>query len=156
MRDVMLRALLLGACWAGIASCDDATDSVIPNARVDIELNTRTTGLPFEQNGYQLVTTKPTAASYIGYGGVLLVRGYTSTSEVYAFDLACPVECSPTVRLKVEDGYKAVCSKCGSEFDMIRYGNPAPTAGEAAEQKLLLRRYNAFYSEATYMLRAYN
>ena len=139
-----------------LIACEDAVDSVVPRARVDLELNTRTTGLPFEQNGYQLIATPPTASSYIGYGGILVIKGYTSNTEVYAFDLACPVENARTTRLTVHDGYKAVCPSCGSEFDMIRYGNPAPAAGPAKEQRLLLRRYNAHYSEATYLLHVYN
>lgn len=137
-------------------ACDDVVDSVVPRARVDLELNTRTTGRDFEGKGYQLITTPPTASSYVGYGGILLIKGYTSNSEVYAFDLACPVENKPTTRLTVQDGYKAVCPKCGSSFDMIRYGNPAPSSGPAHDQRLLLRRYNAHYSEATYCVYAYN
>lgn len=139
-----------------LAACEDVVDSMVPRARVELELNTRTTGLEFEQNGYQLITTPPNSSSYIGFGGLLLIRGYTSPTEVYAFDLACPVEVSRTVRLKVEDSYKAVCPACGSTFDMIRYGNPAPTTGAAKDKKLLLRRYNAWYSESDYLLRVHN
>lgn len=138
------------------AGCEDTVDSVVPRARVELELNTRTTGLPFAQNGYQLVTTPPNGSSYIGFGGLLLIKGYTANTEVYAFDLSCPVEASRTVRLTVEDSYKAVCPVCKSEFDMIRYGNPSPTSGAAKEQKLLLRRYNAWYSESDYILRVHN
>lgn len=151
-----MNRLLLLTLLCTLAACEDVVDSMVPRTRVELELNTRTTGLEFEQNGYQLITTPPNSSSYIGYGGLLLIRGYTSTSEVYAFDLSCPVEVSRTVRLKVEDSHKAVCPTCGSTFDMIRYGNPAPTTGPAKEKRLLLRRYNAWYSETDYTLRVHN
>lgn len=139
-----------------LASCEETVDSVIPRTRVEVQLNTRTTGLDFEQNGYKLISSVSPETPYIGFGGILLVKGYTSASEVYAFDLACPVEIKRTTRLTLQDGYKAVCPSCKSEFDVIRYGNPSPTAGPAKEQRLLLRQYNANYSEANYLLSVFN
>ena len=88
-----------------------------------------------------------TANTYVGFGGVLLIGGidpFTSETNVpLAYDLACPVECSQTVRVVIDqDNLEAVCPVCGSHYNVLTAGG-APVAGPAltAKYKYGLRRY---------------
>ncbi|MDE6478734.1 MAG: hypothetical protein K2L45_00580 [Muribaculaceae bacterium] len=87
------------------------------------------------------------ANTYVGFGGVLLIGGvdpFTADPNVpLAYDLACPVECSPTVRVGIDrDNLEAVCPECGSRYDVVTAGG-APVAGPAltGKYKYGLRRY---------------
>lgn len=88
-----------------------------------------------------------TAATYTGYGGILLIGGmdpFTAETNVpLAYDLSCPVECNPNVRVHVDaDKFEAVCPECGSKYDVTMQGG-APVSGPAAEgkHKYGMRRY---------------
>lgn len=92
-------------------------------------------GFPFSQQ------------SATGFGGVLLINGMdpftTATDVPLAYDLACPVELKPDVRVEIQgDLYEAVCPVCGSHYD-VTMGGGAPLAGPAATGKFKygLRRY---------------
>ncbi len=129
------------------SSCDKSLNSEIPSLPVflDIRMDLNNLSTP---GSYKAITRKPDASSYIGFGGVLIVRGYdVATDAVYAYDLACPYEKIHTTRITVNENNIAVCSTCGSEFNGIFWGSPAPTAGPAFNEKLYLRRYNAFIND---------
>lgn len=81
-----------------------------------------------------------TASDYTGYGGLLLVADVLGNRLVY--DLACPYEMNPKIRITVPDGeLHAECPQCGSTFDIYtNYGNP--TSGPAAERGYALKRYS--------------
>lgn len=88
--------------------------------------------------------------SATGYGGVLLISGMdpftTTTDTPLAYDLSCPVEVKPDVRVVIEGSlYEAVCPKCGSHYD-VTMGGGSPLSGPAAtgKYKYGLRRYNCF------------
>lgn len=88
-----------------------------------------------------------TATTYVGFGGVLLIGGvdpFTAEPNVpLAYDLACPVECSQTVRVFIDsDNLEAVCPVCGSRYDVVTAGG-APVGGVAltGHNKYGLRRY---------------
>ncbi len=84
--------------------------------------------------------------SSTGFGGVLLISGIDPLSGdpvPLAYDLACPVERRPDVRVDIESElYEAVCPACGSHYDVTMAGG-APLSGPAAEgkYKYALRRY---------------
>lgn len=80
------------------------------------------------------------AADATGYGGLLLVTD--ALGNEVAYDLACPVEARPEVRLYVPEGeFYAQCPKCGSTFDLItNHGNPR--SGPAADKGYGLQRYS--------------
>ncbi len=87
------------------------------------------------------------ANSYTGFGGVLLIGGidpFTTEPNVpLAYDLACPVERQPDVRVSINpDNLEAVCYKCGSRYDVVMAGG-SPVGGPAltGESKYGLRRY---------------
>lgn len=81
-------------------------------------------------NGFQY-----TANTAVGFGGVLLIGGmdpFTGDSSTpLAYDLACPVECKPGVRVRIEgEQCYAVCPECGSKYDVTMQGG-APVSGPA-------------------------
>lgn len=88
-----------------------------------------------------------TMGSYLtGYGGILLICGYTN--QLYAYDLACPVERDPAIRLDIEDDH-ACCPQCKSTYDVYG-GTGAPTSGTAHEHKYMLRKYQVINQNGTY------
>ncbi|MDE5821548.1 MAG: hypothetical protein K2H63_03575 [Paramuribaculum sp.] len=77
--------------------------------------------------------------SATGFGGVLLVCSFDNVP--LAYDLSCPVEISPSVRVSVDtESNVARCFKCGSTYDVYRTG--APLSGPASEHGYALTRYN--------------
>lgn len=93
-----------------------------------------------------------TRQSATGFGGVLLISGmdpFTATTDIpLAYDLACPVEVKPDVRVEIDDElYEAVCPKCGSRYD-VTMGGGTPLSGPAAtgSTKYGLRRYKCLPS----------
>ncbi len=78
-----------------------------------------------------------------GYGGLLLSMDAMGNLVVY--DLACPYEVRPTVRLTVPEGEPyAQCPECGSTYDIYtNYGHPR--SGPAADKGYALRRYSAVW-----------
>lgn len=80
-----------------------------------------------------------TSLSYTGFGGVLLVSDIHGNPVAY--DMACPVERSATVKIAVDsEANNAYCPKCGSIFDIFtNYGHPL--SGAAAREGYGLQRY---------------
>ena len=86
---------------------------------------------------------------YTGYGGVLLVGDLYGNPVAY--DLSCPVECSPDVRIVVDyDHNDAYCPVCGSSYDIFS-GLGNPTGGRAAEMGWGLRHYRVVQAPGTYL-----
>lgn len=86
------------------------------------------------------------AGSATGYGGVLLAGQYTyggnpQTEPPVAFDLSCPVEARPDIRVRADadKGY-ACCDRCGSTYDIFN-GTGAPLSGPAAQEGYGMTRY---------------
>lgn len=144
----------------GFQSCNTVNDDRIPSFPVSINLASPDVWTVYGVSGYGSYRTfiKPlrvpsnfpyTEKTYTGYGGVLLVCGvnqFTNEAGVpLAYDLACPVEVKPDVRVKMEaEGLTAVavCPQCGSKFDVIEgSGGPIKDSGPAFSEKLGLRRY---------------
>ena len=86
---------------------------------------------------------------YTGYGGILLVGDLYGNPVAY--DLACPVECSPEVRIVVDyDHNDAYCPVCGSSYDVFS-GLGNPTGGRAAEMGWGLRHYGVIQTPGAYL-----
>ncbi len=107
-------------------------------------------GLP---SGFRYSATTAT-----GYGGVLLIGGmdpFTGDTNVpLAYDLACPVERKPDIRVKVDpDNFEAICPVCGSHFDVTMQGG-APLSGPAATDnpKCGMTRYRCIPSSGGYTI----
>lgn len=80
-----------------------------------------------------------TSLTYTGLGGVLLAGDIHGNP--IAYDLACPVERSASIRIIVDtEANNAYCPKCGSVYDIFtNYGHPL--SGKAAQEGYGLQRY---------------
>ena len=85
--------------------------------------------------------------SATGYGGVLLIGGqnvYTGDVAPLAYDLSCPVERMPDIRVKVDDETdEAVCPVCESHYNVVA-ANGAPVSGPAVSMKYAMTPYNCY------------
>ncbi len=80
-----------------------------------------------------------TAMTFTGFGGILLVTDLSNSP--IAYDLACPVEVDPKVRVEFSpDNLEARCEKCGSVYNVCEYQGSA-VSGIAYDRKYGLRRY---------------
>lgn len=144
-----------------VAGCDTVADQRIPAMPVSINLASsglwHTYGVAgfgmcnyfVKQEGSERLPHgfPYTDNSYTGFGGVLLVMGmnpYTLDTNVpLAYDLACPVERQPTIRVFVDpETFEAICPVCSSHYNVTTAAG-APTAGPALEGKTKygLKRY---------------
>lgn len=83
--------------------------------------------------------------SYTGYGGVLLTCDVMSA--IHVFDLSCPVERRPDVRIVIGSDNFARCPQCGSVYDVFQIErNPGdPVSGPAFAEGYGLRSYRLLY-----------
>ena len=85
--------------------------------------------------------------SATGYGGVLLVGGqnaYTGEAGPLAYDLSCPVERMPDVRVFYDPNIMmAVCPVCRSIYDVVEAGG-APKDGPALGMHLAMTPYSVY------------
>jgi len=98
--------------------------------------------------GFKEFVEPKSAFQYLGYGGIVVFRSFDD--NFVAFDMACPYEIKRDVRVAVDMSGVAVCSVCGSKFD-VGYGTGMPSQGPA---KYPLRRYEV-YPYGTDKLRIY-
>jgi hypothetical protein len=132
--------LILFVCFT--FSCKEEIYSTIPSAPVNLTLD-----LKFLDNSLNAVFAyevfafdKPRVATdRLGFGGILVINGVGSNPDpvnLYAYDLACPVEVSRNALVVPNDEGKATCPKCGAVYN-IAYGYGTPESGT----KLFLRSY---------------
>lgn len=148
-----------------VAGCHTVDDERIPAMPVSINLSDPGLWNIYGVPGFGLFRYfipqlhEPAGFSYsvgtaAGFGGVLLIGGMdpfsTETNIPLAYDLACPVECDPNVRVRVDAAsFEAVCPKCGSHYDVTMQGG-APVSGQASEgkHKYGLTRYRCLRTTA--------
>ncbi len=160
MRATTLRLTIVVAVLAILASCQTVDDDRIPSLAVNVNISDaalwNTYGVAGFGDSRRFIISStervPSGFPYnmqsaTGFGGILLISGmdpFTNTTDApLAYDLACPVECKPNIRVAIEgDLYQAICPVCGSRYDVTMQGG-SPVSGPAAEgkQKLGLRRY---------------
>ncbi|MBD5201224.1 MAG: hypothetical protein HDS70_05765 [Bacteroidales bacterium] len=151
--------LLSAAAGFLLLSCDSIVDDRIPAYPVAINLgdtglwNTYgVAGFGIYRNFIKDATPSSpsgfayTATSYTGFGGVLLIGGmdpYSGNTNVpLAYDLACPVEVKPDVRVRIDpETFNAVCPVCGSVYDVTMSAG-APLSGPAAAPNMKYRLQN--------------
>lgn len=149
------------ALAALLAGCDSVDDDRIPNMPVHISLATPDLWTTYGVSGfgnYRMFIRQlgePRNFAYgvntmTGYGGVLLICASDpfNGSQVLpmAYDLSCPVECKPDIRVKVQmvDMLPvAVCPVCGSHFDITERAG-APASNPALSRKYGLKRYDCY------------
>ncbi len=140
---LLLVALLVG--------CKNQMTSSIPSTKVDFKFNILTDAPQLNANGGVATFIKPKYANqYLGYGGVVVFRNFEGASFA-AFDLACPNEVDPQVRLNVDSiPGEAICMQCGAVFD-IAYSRGYPISDNC---KSPLRPYSLTVSG--YEVHVYN
>lgn len=156
----LLKALAGAVVSVMMAGCSSVDDDRIPIYDVYLRLNNYALWERYGVFGYGdsrgFIRSERVPADYpyavtefTGFGGILLVAGadngdYTS---VLAYDMACPVEAKPNVRVYVDEmTLEAVCPQCGSHYNVCE-GFGGPLSGPAAERKYGLRRYRAVSGE---------
>lgn len=96
--------------------------------------------------GMLRLTTPTTSMEQLGFGGLLVVHGL-KPGFYYAYDLSCPVENSPLVRIELQ-GLDIKCPTCGTSYDALG-GTGAPISGIGRSP---LRPYHASYNPTQYLL----
>ncbi len=158
-RRTFLKILsVIALLTAVLASCNTVDDDRIPSLPVNINLSPISMWDAFGVAGigdsrrFVPQLREPSGFAWLdraaaGFGGVLLVRGnnpYTLEADVpLAYDLACPVERQPDVRVRMEPGEifpVAVCPVCGSTYNVVERGG-VPLSGPAFDDRYALRRY---------------
>ena len=136
--------LLCSLLATTLTSCEEVEQSRVPSLRVSLNANiehrSELHGLKVP-GGTAQVTKRFNEAPFIGFGGLLIIRGYTYDNEVYCFDLSCPIECKTDVCIEAKDELTWACPKCGSTYTNLLYGNPMATSGPAKEKGYRLRTY---------------
>lgn len=108
----------------GLSSCENEDQRRIPEASVYMELNL-TTSYPTFRNSVNdtLVFTQPRnghPTDRVGYGGILVYTFVNGTDLNYcAFDLCCPNEVNPNIRVYPNDRGEAVCKSCGTVYQLL-------------------------------------
>lgn len=157
MSPVRLIPVILFALLA--SACHQLNDERIPSMAVNIDLSNQgiwnTYGVHgYGQYNYFIYTSSmrlPPGFSYVfgsatGYGGVLLISGQGFSGDVtpLAFDLSCPVERMPDIRVYVDNNsLEAVCPDCGSHYNVVE-ANGAPVKGPALSMHYALTPYNCY------------
>lgn len=153
-----VRTLLAVALSAiALTSCSHVDDDRIPAVGVNISLDNPGYWTTYGVHGlgqYRYFIKSEnipadfhyTALTFTGFGGILLVTDIYN--QPLAYDLACPVEMKPTVRISYDpDKLRARCNSCGSEYDVNEF-NGSPVSGPAHEKKYGLRRYRVIPSSS--------
>ncbi|MCH5223112.1 MAG: hypothetical protein J1E82_03650 [Muribaculaceae bacterium] len=150
------------AITAFCQGCDSVNDERIPNMPVNISISNAGLWNTYGVAGfgsYRNFTLSPrqpasfpySSKSATGFGGVLLIEGIDpflgNTAAPLAYDLACPVERSPEIKVTINSEYMAVCPVCQSIYD-VTMQRGAPIGGPAAtgKYKYALKTYTCLSS----------
>lgn len=132
-----------------LQSCEDPNQSRIPYVPVQMNINLSVQYPTFKDVvNDTLVFTKPRLGyeyqDRIGYGGILAIVGIGNNGTAYyAYDLCCPYEADPAIRVYPNDAGTASCKVCGSEF-YITDGWGRVSKGPS---KWSLKRYTVSYQQ---------
>ena len=108
----------------GLSSCENEDQRRIPEASVYMELNLAASYPTFRNSvNDTLVLTRPRnghPTDRVGYGGILVYTFVNGTDLNYcAFDLCCPNEVNPNIRIYPNDRGEAVCKSCGTVYQLL-------------------------------------
>ncbi len=156
---VAVAAAVMLVCGGG---CDSVDDNRLPYAEVHLTFHTvgdwNIYGVKGDAADYRTYIFNPpaekvpsdfpyTVLDRTGYGGLLLVTDVLG--NLVAYDLACPYEARPTIRVRVPDGELfAECPDCGSTYDIFT-NHGMPRSGPAADRGYSLTRYSVVSGGAT-------
>lgn len=143
VRNILATTIVMATALLG---CTETIDNRLPYRPVNLELDL--TYQDKELNGilsHKIYTQQniDQANEQTGFGGVLVYHGVSSagTDAFFAFDAACPNESSSSVKVQVDEtSIYAICTRCGSKFDLSN-GIGNPVEGPCATEKQGLRIY---------------
>lgn len=122
-------------------SCGNEEDAnVLPVVPVNFKINLQVDHELRTPGNYKEYIKSNLDKEYLGYGGLLVLRSiYDEEIPFRAFDLSCPYEKSPTIRVKAsrEKGVIATCQECGRIYNLLEDGKIT-----SESSKLHLQRYN--------------
>lgn len=156
MRRILLHLIVVSATGL-LSACGEVNDERIPATSVNIELGNPgywdTYGVHGLGQHREFIKSKRipadfpfTAMTFTGFGGIMLVTDLSN--QPLAYDLACPVEVNPDVRVEFnDDDFNVRCPKCGSVYNVCEYQGSA-VSGPAYDRKYGLRRYRALPAAA--------
>lgn len=125
-----------------LLSCN-TTQTTIPLVPVSLQVNllqqTNLTAI----GSYQSYITPTTGLEALGFGGILLV--HTLNDTFAAYDLACPYEAQPNIRVVVQSDLTAKCPVCGSVY-RIMDGTGWPISGPSRHK---LQQYHVYPNGTT-------
>ncbi|MDL2322940.1 hypothetical protein LJC52_03040 [Bacteroidales bacterium OttesenSCG-928-A17] len=130
----MKKIILLAFLPLFFLSCDDETYSTIPYRPVNLKLDLRFEDMKDlnPKLGFKTFTKDRMGSNNLGFGGVLVVNGCgTNPVDLYAYDLACPVEAPDVlVRIIPDNEGCATCPECGAKYDIASgIGHPISGGG---------------------------
>jgi Rieske Fe-S protein len=134
-RKIYSSLLVIIFLLVGTNACKDDYTSVIPYAYVNMNINpTNFIELNIPGGSYYFADK--------GYGGIILFRDLTDSSNPYlAYDATCTHEVSTTTRVVADASGIATCPICKSQFILFS-GNGSPIKGPAVEP---LRQYRTSF-----------
>ncbi len=153
--------LLLIALLAVASSCEHINNKEVPSYVVRLDLGSYALWNVYGVSGigdYRIFDRTRNIPSnfpynsntYTGFGGVLLIMGLDSSTGSYspiAFDAACPVENSASVKVDIDSStLEAVCPQCKSHYNVLT-GAGGPVSGQAYTRKYGLRTYKVYQSQ---------
>ena len=142
------------AALVGILACDKEgyeQNTPLRSVWLNLPLQAQPYRALLEPTGAVTIVEPPTETSAIGYAGVLIVHGLLP-NQFYAYDLSCPVENSPIIRIVGHDPLNVRCPKCQTKYDVLS-GSGAVLSGSGRSP---LRKYKAFYHEVERKLKISN
>jgi len=129
-------------------SCEKEFVSPIPNSVVNIDLDLNGRDAVLRSPGTVKTITQPRLESErLGFGGILVTNGYFGSAlyNIYAYDLACPMEAPDRVsRLVPDDIGQAECPVCHTVYN-ISDGNGFPVSGSSPYP---LKSYRVFQTSS--------
>ncbi|MDR1592291.1 MAG: hypothetical protein LBS16_05350 [Prevotellaceae bacterium] len=143
--EICIVIMLLGT------GCNGVGKHPIPDVPVYLDINiTRDAPELNALGGYKEFIEPTNINQALGYGGIIIIR--TFEDAMCAFDLSCPHEASPTVRLIPDNVGQARCSVCQTVFN-IGYGTGFAVSGIA---RFPLKQYAVNWSYSTGNITVYN
>ncbi|MDR3327379.1 MAG: hypothetical protein LBT04_04535 [Prevotellaceae bacterium] len=124
--------------------CCSKYKNTIPNYPVHLEFNITANAPELAAfNGFKEFFKPENATQVLGYGGILVF--HTIEDKYCAFDMACPFEAKPDIRVHADNMGVAKCDSCLSTF----YTGDATGFQLDGKAKSPLRKYQTYFNPTT-------
>lgn len=127
-----------------LACSKNEVQHTVPNAPVYYRLYFNSAeGIKLKKEGMLRITQLSIEQSSIGYGGLLFVSNPLVSNNYFAYDLCCPYEVDPQIKVEQVDLLHVRCPQCKSVYAVVENQGLA-ISGPAAksESPRRLRNYH--------------